>query len=78
MALPFLKPRNLVTVLMAKRKPEGGVESTDEPDSSYEGLMAASEQLIKAIDAKDAKAVCEALKDAFTLLDNDDEEESES
>jgi hypothetical protein len=42
-----------------------------------EGLDACSEDLIRAVHAKDAKGVSSALKAAFELLDDDSDQESE-
>lgn len=55
--LPFLQPKKMATIVDAKTKPEGGMEDTHHDD----GMMAAAEDLIKAIHSKDAKGVADAL-----------------
>lgn len=71
--LPFLKHRKLATIIMAKRKPEGSMEMMGEEGEEHPQLMYAAEDLISAVHAKDAKAVAEALRAAFDMLDSEDE-----
>lgn len=65
--LPFLKPRaknsGIATVY---RAPDEGKESEG---SDLEGLHAAADDLHKAIQANDIKAIAAALKAAFEILD---------
>jgi hypothetical protein len=70
--LPFLKERKIASVLVAKRSPEG--EETTMPEVD-EGLMAAAEDLIRAVHSKDAHAVASALKAAFEISDSQPHEE---
>ena len=66
--LPFLQPKRITSVLVAKQKPEGNVElGADEPE--LDSLEMAAEELIRAVAAKDAKAVATALQAAFEVCD---------
>lgn len=57
--LPFLKPKQIATVIMANHSADGKLK--DEPEEQPE-LMKHAESLISAIHAKDAKAAAEALE----------------
>lgn len=70
MSLPFLQAKKIGSVVMAKHKPNGGIEPMHEEGSHEPGLIAAAEALISAINMKDANAVAQALKDADTILDS--------
>lgn len=74
--LPFLKPKNIASVIVASRTPDGGTETKGTMDEMDPGLMSVAEDLIQAVHAKDAKGVVEALKSAQELLDVDDEPEA--
>lgn len=63
--LPFLQPRKQAGVIIAKRKPEGGIEPMHEEGEHEPGLMAAAEDLISAVHAKDAKGVADAMKAGY-------------
>lgn len=76
MNLPFLKNKqNVAGVIMTK------VRSPDHPenkeDESNQGLLAASRDLIKAVQASDEKGVAQAIEAAFTILDSQPHEEGE-
>lgn len=62
---------------MARRKPEGQVEVLGEEGDEDPALMAAAEDLISAIHAKDAKAVISALSSALDILDSAEPEEED-
>lgn len=70
--LPFLKGNKESSVSMdadpIKRKP-------DEEGQDYDSLESAADELIQAVHAKDAKAVCSALRSAFQLCDLEPHEE---
>lgn len=70
--LPFLKPRQMTAIVIAKQKPEGSIEDQGDP---LEGLNVAASDLIKALGAKDAVAVAQALKAAFEICDSMPHEE---
>lgn len=67
--LPFLKPKKITSIIIAKHKPEGGIEPMHEEDEEMPELVGAAESLISAVHSKDAKAVAEALKAAFEVCD---------
>lgn len=71
--LPFLKAKKLGSILMARHKPDGGMEPMNEEGEHKPELMSAAEALISAIHAKDATAVAQALKDADATMDMDQE-----
>lgn len=63
------KPKLNIAMIVAKRKPGGeGPPDGDEPpgegEEYDEGLEAAAEELISAVEAKDPKGVAAALKSA--------------
>lgn len=68
--LPFLKPEKISSVIMSKRKPDGGAEVVGEMepdgDASSSMLQSAAEDLIKAVHSKDASAVAAALEAAYS------------
>lgn len=75
--LPFLKnqmERAAGAISTQVRKP-------DAPDSKesedYAGLMACSEEIIKAVQANDSKALCDALRAAFELMEMSPHDEIE-
>ena len=73
--LPFLKPKHISSVIIATHSPEKGIQDEHEEGEEMPGLISASEDLIKAIHAKDAKAVASALKAADDIMDAEQEEE---
>ncbi len=76
--LPFLKSKQARSagIIMAVRKPEGGMEESNELEQhdNY-GLRSCAEALIKAIESKDASAVASALQDAFDVMESKPHEE---
>jgi hypothetical protein len=73
--LPFLSPKKMTGIIMAKYKPEGKTEPMHEEGEMHPGLMAAAEALISAVHAKDAKAVAQAMQDADMIMDAGEEME---
>lgn len=74
--LPFLKPKTVAGLIIAKRKPDGSKEESHTEGNEDAGLISAAEDLIRAIHAKDGQSVAAALKAAHTLCasgDSDDE-----
>lgn len=63
--LPFLNPRKSASIMIAKRTPEEKTESVKEEGEHHPGLMAAAEDLISAVHAKDAKGVADAMKAGY-------------
>lgn len=62
--LPFLAPRKQAGVIIAKRVGDK-TEAVSEEGEHPPGLMAAAEDLISAVHAKDAKGVADALKAGY-------------
>lgn len=68
MPLPFLHKKQVAGLIMAKRKPDGGSEEIDQESEENYTLKDCAEDLIRAINAKDAKGVSDALEEAFEKL----------
>lgn len=69
--LPFLKPQKQQSggVITEVRKPDGSLnEKSDEQD---QGLIAAAEDIMKAINSKDSKQLAAAIKAAFEICDSE-------
>lgn len=72
--LPFLKAKPQQTgVIVQARKPDEGKEKPAED----QGLMACAQDLISAIETKDAKAVASALRAAHEICEGGESEDSE-
>lgn len=81
--LPWMKDqkKNVAGVIMATRKPDGGFRDESTPETSFsdsDGLQACAEDIIKAIEAKDAKALATALQDAFDVMESQPHDENSS
>lgn len=74
--LPFLKHKQAQSagLIVKTRAPDEKPEENQEDPSA--AIEACSQALINAVHAKDAKAVSEALKDAFDILESMPEDES--
>lgn len=60
--LPFLKPKKLASIIIAKRaKPDGATTPVKEEGEHAPELMSAAEGIISAINNKDAGALASAL-----------------
>lgn len=67
---PYLQPQKPGSVLVGHRKENGTSDlSAGEPNHA---LMAAAEDLIRAVHSKDAKAVADALEAASYACESDD------
>lgn len=75
--LPFMKPRRVTSLLIAKHDPETGIGNAEPEQEEKEGLLMAAEHLISAIHSKDAKAVASALRAAFDMADSEPHKEGE-
>lgn len=75
--LPFLKPKKMSAVIIAKTKPEGGVEPMHEEGEQMPEMVGIAEALISAIHSKDANAVAEALHAAMDCYEPEMIEEAE-
>lgn len=67
--LPFLAPKKQASVIMAKRVGDK-TEVESEEGEHAPGLMAAAEDLISAVHAKDAKGVASAMKAGYECCDD--------
>lgn len=64
--LPFLKPKKLASVIIAKRtKADAPTETVREEGEALSGLVSAAEAIISAVNAKDASALASALESAM-------------
>lgn len=70
--LPFLQPKKMSGIIMAKRTPDEKTEVSHEEGEHPPGLMAAAEDLISAVHAKDAKGVASAIKAGYECCDYDE------
>lgn len=83
MSMMFLKRSKeggISSALMARRKPEGGIEAPSDESPAEDGsesLHSASADLLAAFHAKDVKAISAALKAAFEICDSEPHEEGE-
>ena len=68
--LPFLAHRKIANIIVAKQKPDGTLETKGEKDEHDPALISAAEDLIRAVHAKDASAVVDALKAADEVMDS--------
>lgn len=68
--LPFMKAKKLSSVLMAKTKPEGGMEMMAPEDDTNHAMLSASEDLISAVHSKDATLVAAALEAAYDICES--------
>jgi hypothetical protein len=75
--LPFLKPKDksVAGLIIKQRTPDEKPES--EQDDSSASIDACAEELIRAVHARDTKAVANAMKDAFTILESEPHKEGE-
>lgn len=67
--LPFLKTKKVAGLIISSRKPDGSTEELPE-ENEQSSIDTCSQDLLKAVEAKDIKGISEALKSAFTILDS--------
>jgi len=68
--LPFQKPKHAVGVIIKKRKPDGDLpQDAESQDSDDEALVACAEDILRAISAKDSKALAAAMHAAFQIME---------
>jgi hypothetical protein len=74
--------KGLALSILSKRKPEGSREHAareEDQESEVSGLEAAADEIISAVESKDAKALSESLKAFIEQCQGDEEpEEDES
>lgn len=73
--LPFLKPKQMGAVIRVHQKEDGSSESMGPADEHDPGLVAAAEQLIKAVHNKDTDSVVDAFKSAYDILESQEKPE---
>ena len=67
--LPFLKPKKVVGVIMAKATKDGSLEISHEEGKLPPEMLEVAQDLMKALEAKDAEGVGQALVAAAHLAD---------
>jgi len=77
--LPFLKPRAISGAIVATKvrapdNPES--KAAEDKDNSNSGLLAGAQDLLRALQADDAKGVSEAFKAMFQILESQPHEEA--
>lgn len=70
--LPFLQKKKQTGVQVIERAPD----EKDESDQG-DGLKACAQDIIRALEQKDAAHLAEALRSAFQILDSEPHEEEE-
>lgn len=71
--LPFLKPKQAASVIMAKYSPDKPMEALPE-NEMHPKLMEHAEQLVSAIHGKDARAAAEAIQAMQSHINGDKHE----
>lgn len=71
--LPFLKPKQMASVIIAKTKKDGGVKDESREGEHSPELMKAAEDAIGGFHAKDAKAVVDAMTRMHALIGSNNE-----
>ena len=67
--LPYLQPHRMAAMITTVRKPSG--EGEMKPEQKNPALLAAAEDLIRAVHSKDIPAVADALEAAFQECDSE-------
>ena len=75
--LPFLPAKKQGSVVVHKVKEDGGLDVGIPEDEKDPGLMAMAEDLIRAVHAKDAAAVVDAMQCAFDMMETQPHQENE-
>lgn len=68
--LPFLKPKQMASVIIAKTKKDGGIETEGREGEHSPEAMKAAEDMIGGFHSKDAKAVVDAMTRMHKLFNN--------
>lgn len=66
--LPFLQPKKMASVMMAKRKKDGSHEIQHEEGGHHPALMSAADDLIRAVHSKDSHGVASAMKAGHEVM----------
>ena len=78
--LPFLQKRRSAGLIVETRKADGDkTQAPETPEGGEEdqGLIAAAEAAIRAINAKDSNALAKAWRDGFEILESQPHIEAE-
>jgi hypothetical protein len=78
MPLPFLKPRQVAGLIIAQRKPDGSKEEQHTEGNEGDGLESCMEDLIRALNANDAKSAALAFRSACEVCDSSYAEDDNS
>lgn len=79
MPLPFLKKKDagIAGIIMKTREPDTfqdqnikAAEQDEDKDSQSIAIESCAEELIKAVHSRDVKAVAQAMRDAFDILES--------
>lgn len=65
--LPFMKPKMQTGVIVSTRKPDEIPKDESSPDDS--GLEVCAQDIISALESKDAKKLAAAIKSAFQICE---------
>lgn len=66
--LPFLKPEKMASVIKVNRRKADGTQDVSHEEGQHSPeLMAAAEELIRAVSSKSASDVASAIKNCFTV-----------
>lgn len=69
--LPFLKNKQAsVAGLIMKTRDPDEKQDVEGPDEASAAIESCAQELIRAVHARDVKAVADALEDAFSILDS--------
>ena len=77
--LPFLRPKLQTGLLISTRKADGSAAPTENESSAPEtdDIEACAQELIRAVHAKDAPGVAQAIRSAFEILESQPHAEGE-
>jgi hypothetical protein len=69
---------HIATLILSGKHPADAAKPADDAGGSDDGLTQAAQELIEALDQKDADAVASALKNAFMILESQPHSEGEN
>lgn len=67
--LPFMKPKQVAGLIVKQRKPDGNSVEQPVENEENQDLEVCAEEIIRAIMAKDAKALATAIESAFQIME---------
>ncbi len=75
--MPLRDDKHAISVMVGRLVPKGPGSQGEEPgDGNSQGIEAAAEDLIRAVEMKDARGVAEALGNAFAILESEPRSEA--